>query len=539
VRSCTFILLSLLASGVAPAADTDANLASYLETLEQSGIPPSAAGAVQYLRELRPSGNLRIQVEELLKQLGDDEYARREAAMQQLLRLPHVPVESLEAAAVADDAETRWRARLVLGQSENRSGQVLLAALKTIAALPPVGSAGDIISALPNCRRPYLVDAAHHALRAAAGANDVELLRAKLGDESPSVRIAAALTLSHLLSERGTRELYPLLDDPDDRVALEVARAVANVGDRRCLMTLVRLLDAESLDVRAESASILQSLSGRHLGFVAHESPEQRAVAIEAWRQWVQTDGQTAKLHYPVARNHSGRGDLRGNTLVSTGSLARVMELDSSGDVVWSYAIDAWSAEKLPNGNVLIASYTANKVIEVDAAGEVVWEYSDINAMNAKPLTDGNILIADFGGRRVVEINSKKQIVWQQPTPDECFDADRLSNGNTIFGCPNLVREITPDGKTVREWPIQNRLNGFQALPNGNILVANYGGNQVTELTPDGHTVWQFDEPQPCDAYRLPTGHTLITTATRIIEVAPDKTVVREITKAQYGSARK
>ena len=124
-------------------------------------------------------------------------------------------------------------------------------------------------------------------------------------------------------------------------------------------------------------------------------------------------------------------------------------------------------------------------------------------------------------------------------TPDQCFDADRLPNGNTIFGCPNLVREVTPDGKTVRQWDIKGRLNGFQTQPDGNVLVANYGQSKVYELNPAGETVWEFEEPQPCDAFRLPNGNMLISTAKRIIEIDPDKKVIRELTKARYGSARR
>jgi hypothetical protein len=159
--------------------------------------------------------------------------------------------------------------------------------------------------------------------------------------------------------------------------------------------------------------------------------------------------------------------------------------------------------------------------------------------MTAKPLANGNFLISDFNGKRVVEMARDKSIVWEQPTEQECFDSDRLPNGNTIFGCPNLVREVTPEHELVREWKIEGRLNGFQALPSGNILVANYGAGEVYELTPDGRRVWSFKEPSPCDVFRLPEGSTLISTGARIIEIGPDDKLIRVICDAQYGSARR
>jgi hypothetical protein len=162
-----------------------------------------------------------------------------------------------------------------------------------------------------------------------------------------------------------------------------------------------------------------------------------------------------------------------------------------------------------------------------------------INAMRAKPLPGDRFLVADFNGKRVLEIDRDKRIVWEQPTVGECFDCDRLANGNTIYGCPNLICEITPDGREVRQWKIGGRLNGFQVLDDGNLLIANYGENKVQEITPDGKVVWAFSEPQPSDVFRTPTGETLISTARRIVELSADRKTQKEICEAQYGAARR
>lgn len=522
----------------ARAAEPDPYLATYLETLEKNGVDPSPAGALDYLRELRPSGRRQAQIAQFIRQLGHEDYFQREAASNQLLRLPVVPTEPLLEAAQGTDAEVRWRARLILDQSETQSSQVLLAALKILASKPPPDSCDEVFDALPLCRRPHLIEAARDALLAAAGPNDVDLCRGKLKGDDPASRAAAAVVLVKLLPASGLKELHPLLSDRDDAVALVTARALADVGDRASLSALIRLLEAADGQVRSESMLVLAALTQRPFNFASYDEPSKRAAGIVQWKAWLSAEGSTARLHFPLRRRFSARGDLRGNLLIATGSLAKVIEMDPTGKIVWSFAIDAWSAEKLNSGNVLIASYTTNRLIEVDPAGKVAWEFGTLNAMKAKPLADGNVLVADFGGHRVLEINRKKAIVWEHKTPTECFDADRLPNGNTIFGCPNLVREITPDGKTVNEWTISGRLNGFQALENGHILVANYGENKVVELSRDNKPVWELAEPQPNDVFRLPNGRMLISTAARVIEVGPDRKVVREITKAQYGSAR-
>lgn len=522
----------------ARAAEPDPYLAIYLETLKNNGVAPTPAGAVEYLRELRPSGKRQAQIAQLIRQLGHENYAQREAASGQLLRMPIIPTELLMGAAQGNDAEVRWRARLILDLSEAQSSQVLLAALKTIASAPPPESCDEIFDSLPHCRKAHLIEAARSALLAAAGPNDLELCRARLKGESAPARAAAALALAKLLPAAEVKELHPLLADRDDGVALETAKALANLGDRASLAALVRLLEASDAQIRSEAMLVLNALTGKQFSFASYDEPAKRAEGVTQWKKWLADEGGAAKLQFPLVRRQSARGDLRGNTLIATGSGNRVFEMDPSGKEVWSFAIDAWSAEKLNSGNVLIASYTTNRLIEVDPSGKVAWEFGTLNAMKAKPLLDGNILVTDFGGHRVLEVNRKKAIVWEHKTPTECFDADRLTNGNTIFGCPNLVREITPDGKTVNEWTISGRLNGFQALESGNILVANYGESKVVELSRDNKVLWEFAEPQPNDVFRLPNGRMLISTASRVIEVGPDRKLLREISKAQYGSAR-
>jgi outer membrane protein assembly factor BamB len=385
-----------------------------------------------------------------------------------------------------------------------------------------------------------LEGAAIDALRATARPADAPAISKALSSGSVPQRVGAAAALCRISSQDHRDKLYPLLEDAESRVALEVARSLADVGDRKSLGTLVRLLDAGDNHVRTAAIVTLRGLTGQHMDYAAYETGEARAAAIKKWATWVAGEGQTAKLTFPVPRHSGARGDLAGHTLVTTGSRGQVKQFDPSGKEVFSFPIDAWSAEKLQNGNLLIASYNANKVIEVEpSTSKVVWEHAGINAMKTKPLENGNFLISDFNGHRVVEMARNKQIVWEQPTEQECFDCDRLASGNTIFGCPNFVREVTPDHKLVREWKIDGRLNGFQALPNGNILVANFGRSEVVELAPDGKQIWRLEEPQPCDVFRLPDGNMLVSTQQRIIEVGPDGKVLKVICEAQYGSARR
>lgn len=493
-----------------------------------------------WLRELaQPQSAPRRQLAAAFLELADDEHERRESATRQLERAPLVPPALFDTAFQDSDLERRWRAHAARERSESRHASVLGAAARQLAAEPPEGLACELVDALALTRDPQLAEEFFALIRQVARDRDLESLRLRLRQSDPAARRGAVVGLAAILADSQLTELRPPLDDPDPAVALEAARALLNRSQRLALPHLTALLRHERMETRAAAHGILRAATRQDFGFDPYNRLDHQATALADWERWTRDQGLQAPLELPVRWHSSPRGDLAGNTLVSTGRRGQVLEFDPQGQVVWRYAAVASSAEKLPNGRVLVAAFESQRVLEVDSLGNVFWQLEGIGAMRAKPLANGHILLADFPGRRVVEVNRQGTLVWHATTPDSCFDAERLPNGHTVFACPNLVREITPDQRTIREWPFNGRLNGIHFLPNRHLLVANFGSNQVTEVDGDGRVVWKHDEKQPCDVYRLDGGNTLITSAARIVEVAPDHQVVRDFGPAWYGSARR
>ena len=94
----------------------------------------------------------------------------------------------------------------------------------------------------------------------------------------------------------------------------------------------------------------------------------------------------------------------------------------------------------------------------------------------------------------------------------------------------NRVVEVDAEGKEY--WSVQST-NPWAAigLPNGHRLIASYAGT-VTEYNAAGESIWQHGGlPAPFALERLDNGNTLVACANgnRIVEIAPDKTVVRNI----------
>lgn len=509
----------------------------YERILLEKNIQPTADGLNKYLQGLQPSEAHRKQMAELIKRLGGaDSFAAREDAMAKLLVLPVLPTESLIAAANGPDPEIRWRAKKILALGKPESEKVLYAAFQTIEQKRITGVAAELLGAIPLCDRAHLKFAARRALLSVVAPQDAAMLRRALEGRNIDVRVAATLALGKALGKKASEELHALFADSQDRVKLAAARAVADLGDRRCLKVFASMLSSADLQVRASASGALRSLSGKHFGFAAYDAQDKRLAAIAKWKTWIAGEGRTAKLDFPL--KPYAKGHLGGNTLLAFGYKNKVAEYDSSGKEVWSYpATGAWSAEKLANGNVLISAHTAHKVIEVSPEKKVVWEYSVNHPINARPLANGNILLSVFSNGRVLEIDRSKKTVWQYKAQGSVYDAQRLPNGNTVVAAGNSVVEVTPDGKTVWQYgPIQ--CYGIQPLASGALLICDAGG-RVIEVTRDKKIIWEIRESRPSDAIRLPNGNTLITGSTRFVEVTPDKKIIWSKTGCNYGTARR
>ena len=334
-------------------------------------------------------------------------------------------------------------------------------------------------------------------------------------------------------------EIAGHLKDVEERVQLRAAHAFANVGDRRCLKTLVMLLESEVFQNRFAANHMLKQLTQKDFGFSSMTASKERKTSLEKWKKWLNTESESTKLHFPVTLIASRTYLKEGHTLLAYGHRKLIEELDATGEVIWKYeGLKPWSAEKLPNGNVLVAAGDG-KIAEINMRGETVWEYQSPLCLNAKLLPNGNFLCVSHTGNRVFEITRKKKIVVEFKTKGLACDAHRLENGNTLIAEDSLVKIVDTKGEVVWSYDKPKHPYGVEPLPNGNILICDLTENHVIEVTREKRIVWKFPADRPCDAFRLPNGNTLITDHQRFVEVDADKNIVWEKRGAKYGTARR
>lgn len=188
--------------------------------------------------------------------------------------------------------------------------------------------------------------------------------------------------------------------------------------------------------------------------------------------------------------------------------------------------VDIYKADKSVNGTTIFADYHTSgktRIIEVNMNGELIWEYilpSNLKnftnpGLDVEWLSNDNILFV-LPGNGVYEINRKGEIVWQYITKEISHDADRLPDGNTIFGFGggddknnSQIKEINKDGKIVWQWyakdhynisPYKNisiqgwtHTNSVVRLNTGNTIISLRNFALIIEVDKEGNILWEFD----------------------------------------------
>jgi uncharacterized protein (UPF0248 family) len=189
--------------------------------------------------------------------------------------------------------------------------------------------------------------------------------------------------------------------------------------------------------------------------------------------------------------------------------------------------VDVYLTDMVWGGTTLLPDNhnpVSSRIIEVNMLGEIVWEYDlPLNlkqytnpGFDVEPLANGNILYV-LPGNGVYEIDRSGKTVWSYLTTRISHDADRLSNGNTLFVCGNndqksdaQVVEINTKGEIVWKWYARDyfdkapyntvfdegwtHTNAVSRLTNGNTLISPRNFNFLVEVGPDGKVVKTYGE---------------------------------------------
>ena len=477
--------------------------------------------------------------EALIEQLGAKHYLDRVAAERSLMNLPVIPAELLRKAASDDDVERAVRARRILRDAIPLRLQTVESLLRAVELSNISGLMEELLATVQRYSdQPSIVESAKRAIAKTVSEEDIPVLSANMkADASNTMRHVSinALRRLRVASLSDAFVTWAENEQLDESTRLQSILALADLGDRQSLRLLVDLMvGANSPSIRARSAVGLRELTGRRFGFYVYATQDARAAKVEGWRQWIASEGRTARLNFPLRITNPPS---KGATLVSLSNAeglidkgGTVIQYDESLKEVWRYdCAYPLNAEKMENGNILITE--RGRVIEVTPEKSIVRQHRVNNAYSARPLANGNFLVTHRGenyskeGGAAFEIDPQGAVVWKLPASGRWNEhAIRMRNGHT------LAVEVLQGGSKVTEFDANGRrvwssgkswssLEGIQALEDGHVLITVLGTGvfEINKRTND--LVWQFPCDGARDAHRTKSDTTLVLTGRRIFEV--------------------
>jgi hypothetical protein len=256
-----------------------------------------------------------------------------------------------------------------------------------------------------------------------------------------------------------------------------------------------------------------------------------------------------------------------GNILIADQFNNRVIEINPSGKIVWSFGrgpndftsksvIGVNDAQRVGTFTLMAGTGTPagvipqapdgvadNRVLLVDPFGNIVWQYGKFGQTGSGPnllntpvqstwLPTAHVLITDQANNRIIEVNLQKKIVWQYPGSNT-NDADQLNgpnsaellkNGHILIADQgnNRAIEVTRGDIILRTFTIGGTANTVafaSRLDNGDTLLTDAGNSRAVEVDANDNVVWQYvtdtdplsvAAPLPTRAVRLHNGDTLI-----------------------------
>jgi HEAT repeat protein len=494
--------------------------------LNEQKVPVDGPGLLAFFRKRTLSEADQRRYLELVRQLGDRSYKKRQQATRQLLELGSSALAFLRPALTEKDQEIWRRADECVRKIESGPATAVpAAAVRVLLRRAPAEALETLLAYVPFADDDTVEDEVLNALCVLA-TRDVKVnpaLVTALKDPMPARRAASAFVLGNVGTSDDCEPVRRLFHDSILKVRLRAAQGFIAAKDKGAVPELVKVLgeapNEAFLTQTEEALNRLASDTGPRVeketkfDFAAH-----REKVRKAWAGW--WEKEEGKVTLARIRRQEGFRNLRvicefdWNGRFNGG---KVWECDRTGKERWKIEnlLGPMDAEVLPNNHVLIAENNGRKVTERDLRGNVVWEYPvNGNPVGCFRMANGNTFIACY--YNFMMVTKDKKVLYSEPRGPNAyiFSASRMYNGHIVLMTSmGLIEEIDPrTGKVLDTLQVQNQGNwcGAERLRNGRFLVALMNTGKVMEVDKANKEHWSCQVFGAHTATRLPNGHTLV-----------------------------
>jgi hypothetical protein len=508
--------LAGLAGAQAPSSANDSEKA-----LKAASFGTDDSSLLDYFRKrtLQSVGPVEIQV--LVRQLGDANFKIRQKASGGLIALGAAAKPYLSEAMKSSDAEVARRAEDCLDQilKPTLHLETTIAAIRLLTARKAAGAGEVLVGFAPFAENDIVTEEIEFSLAelAAHDGHVKKTLLAALHDQVPCRRALAAVTLCRSRDREALAAVTALLEDSDLTVRLKTAVALVHAKDKRAIAVLIELLARLPQPQAWQAEDVLVQVAGDKAPAVSLGSgADGHRKCRDAWLAWYRMNEATIDWSRLEEEQR-----LLGYTLAVLIDEGKIQELGPDNKV--RYEIDGLDrpldVQLLSDGHLLVTENESGLVSERNTNGEILWRKKVAMPLMAQRLPNGRTFIAAM--RDLAEVDREGDVVWGRPLVkggEFYMKAQKLPNGDIavvaamLDGSRQFVR-MDASGREIQKFPVNLRTSGgrIDVLHGGRVLVPEKDLDRVAEYDADGKIIWEAKYPQPVAAVRLPNGNTLVT----------------------------
>lgn len=522
VRLCLLLCLALVAGWLHGAVSNDeASQAADETSLREAGVATDNSSLLEFFRKRTLSEAEQSKLAETVRRLGDNSFAIREKASQDLMAAGRTALPFLRPAVKDPDLEIARRAQRCLDEIESGSGTSLaLAASRLLSLRRPMGATEVILNFLPFADDETLEDELRNTLSSVGvrdGKADDQVLAA-INDKIPMRRAAAAMVLGQSTDPQQQAIVKRLLTDPDARVRFRAAQGLLSAKEKDSVPVLIALLTDAPIAISWQAEELLCRVAGEQSPQIAVGAGEDadRRKCRDAWIGWWREAGPKLELSKLDWEQRA-----LGLTLIVVydgynNGQGRIWEFGPDRNARWSIDNNIQGpidGQMLSGNRILLAEYNARKVSERDLKGKILWEHQiNGNPVACQRLPNGNTFVATLN--TVMEVTHEGKEVYTHTIPqNQVTFAQKLRSGVIAHISSNgMLVEMDEKGKVLKSLKVGGNASEwltFEVLPGGRYLVPQQNGSKLVEYDGNGRVVWEGTAPRPYSATRLPNGNTI------------------------------
>jgi HEAT repeat protein len=516
-----------------------------IRMLKRAGLATEDEDLLRIVKNAARAAADLEQINALIKQLGDDDFDKREEASKRIITVGAAALPRLRVALKNANAEVARRAGECIDAIEKAKpgSPVAQAAARALVIRHPEGAGQALLEYLPVISgEPALAEEILFALDGLAerDARTRATLAAALKDASPVRRAGAACILARRGDKAEQEAVKKLLEDKEPLVRLRAAQGALAMLDKAAMPVLIALLESPEVEIAWQAEELLHWAAGEEAPetFVGSGSPNDSKVCREAWEAWLRGKGTKVDLAAAAAARRPGLMLLSVLDVNVKSELGRVYLCGCDGQPRWQLKDlkNVTDVRILPGGRILLAGWDGAS--ERNLLGNVRWHYPG-HWNRCELLPNGGVAL--IGKLQFTELAEDGLKSREHAFPSSGVSTPRIrADGlmvlvqDTYSGdkAGELVEVDPANGKAVNTFrlPATEEYGGSQMEPlsNGHALVSCARKDKVFELDSSGRIVWRAILDGPFDASRLPDGGTLVACGQRVVEIDSAGRVVFE-----------